>query len=36
MLFTGAFSVWTIAAVIVLVLLVFLLVRKNKYAPVSK
>jgi len=36
MLFTGAFSVWTIAAVIVLALLVFLLVRKNKYAPVSK
>lgn len=36
MLFTGAFSVWTVPAIIVLALLIVLLVRKNKYASVSE
>ncbi|MBE6541171.1 MAG: ferrous iron transport protein B [Ruminococcaceae bacterium] len=31
MLFTGAFSVWTVLAFIVLAVMVYLLVRKNKY-----
>lgn len=31
MLFTGSFTIWTVAAVIVLALLIYMLVRKNKY-----
>ena len=31
MLFTGSFTIWTVAAVIVLAVLIYMLVRKNKY-----
>ena len=32
MLFTGAFSVWTVLAILVLAALIYLLIRKNKYS----